>query len=200
MGIGSYAFIIIMTTCFLIMRANSVSDSKRRNEEKTFWSRENKANSIRRQDISKLDYIKIPVDSLPVDKLREQGLSKYADELMRLSNEKIINLSGYTNTDLKLMYGPANLNDLTKYDMNYTLLIRLLDNIGEDLVSHANPAAAFLEYAVSIGSDITSTYTTLGEIYKSQNENDKLAGLINTAEKITSLSGPTIVAKLNNIR
>lgn len=200
MGIGSYAFIIIMTTCFLIMRANSVSDSKRRNEEKTFWSRENKANSIRRQDISKLDYIKIPVDSLPVDKLREQGLSKYADELMRLSNEKIINLSGYTNTDLKLMYGAANLNDLTKYDINYTLLIRLLDNIGEDLVSHANTAAAFLEYAVSIGSDITSTYTTLGEIYKSQNENDKLAGLINTAEKITSLSGPTIVAKLNNIR
>ncbi len=200
MGIGSYSFIIIMTTCFLIMRANSVSDSKRRNEEKNFWSRENKANSVRRQDISKLDYIKIPVDSLPVDKLRKQGFSKYADELMRLSNEKIINLSGYTNTDLKLMYGPANLNDLTKYDMNYTLLIRLLDNIGKDLGSHESLAAAFLEYAVSIGSDITSTYTALGEIYKSRNENDKLAGLINTAEKITSLSGPTIVAKLNNIR
>lgn len=200
MGIGSYAFIIIMTTCFLIMRANTVSDSKRRNEVESFWSREKKANSVRRQDISKLDYIKIPVDSLPVDKLREQGLSKYADELMRLSNEKIINLSGYTNTDLKLMYGPANLNDLTKYDMNYTLLIRLLDNIGKELGPHENPAAAFLEYAVSIGSDITSTYTNLGEIYKSQNENDKLAGLINTAEKITSLSGPTIVAKLNNMQ
>lgn len=200
MGIGSYAFIIIMTTCFLIMRANAVSDSKRRNEEKNFWSRENKANSVRRQDISKLDYIKIPVDSLPVDKLREQGLSKYADELMRLSNEKIINLSDYTNTDLKLMYGPANLNDLTKYDMNYTLLIRLLNNIGNDLSSHENLAATFLEYAVSIGSDITSTYTTLGEIYKSQNENDKLAALIATAEKITSLSGPTIVEKLNSIK
>ncbi len=202
MGIGSYAFIIIMTTCFLIMRANTVSDRKRTQEEQDFWSRESEANSVRRKDISTLDYVQIEVQSLPVNELDTLIRSKYLKELARLANEKIINLSSDTNTDLKLMYGPANLNDLTKYDLNYTALIRLLDNIGKDLISSANEdtAVIFLEYAVSIGSDITSTYTALGNIYHSKNETEKMNKLISSAEKITSLSGAGIVSKLKELR
>lgn len=201
MGIGSYAFIIIMTTCFLIMRANTVSNRKRTQEKQDFWSRENKANSVRRKDISTLDYVQIPMEALPVNELDTLGMSKYSKELARLAGEKIINLSSYTNTDLKLMYGPANLNDLTSYDLNYTALIRLLDNIGKDLISSGkeDTAIIFLAYAVSIGSDITSTYTALGTIYHSKNEPEKLKQLISSAEKITSLSGAGIVSKLKEL-
>ena len=201
MGIGSYAFIIIMTTCFLIMRANTISNRQRTQETQDFWSRENEANSVRRKDISTLNYVQIPIQTLPVNELDTFGMSKYSKELARLANEKIINLSSYTNTDLKLMYGPANLNDLTKYDLNYTALIRLLDNIGKDLISSGNEdtAVVFLEYAVSIGSDITSTYTALGTIYHSKKEPEKLNRLIGTAEKLTSLSGAGIVSKLKEL-
>ncbi|MCM1287928.1 MAG: hypothetical protein NC240_06415 [Clostridium sp.] len=198
MGIGSYAFIIIMTTCFLIMRANTVSNKKRTQEQQDFWSRENEANSVRRKDISTLDYVQIPIQTLPVNTLDTLGMSKYSKELARLADEKIINLSSYTNTDLKLMYGPANLNDLTKYDLNYTALIRVLDNIGKDLISagHEADAVTFLAYAVSIGSDITTTYTALGTIYHAKNETEQLKQLISAAEKLTSLSGAKIVSKL----
>ncbi|MCM1172390.1 MAG: hypothetical protein NC393_09720 [Clostridium sp.] len=187
-----------MTTCFLIMRANTVSNRKRTQEQQDFWSRENEANSVRRKDISTLDYVQIPIQTLPVATLDTLGMSKYSKELTRLANEKIINLSSYTNTDLKLMYGPANLNDLTKYDLNYTALIRLLDNIGKDLISagHEADAVTFLAYAVSIGSDITTTYTALGTIYHAKNETEQLKQLISSAEKITSLSGAKIVSKL----
>ena len=33
-----------------------------------------------------------------------------------LKEKKILNLSGFTNTDLKLEYGVGNLTDLTDYD------------------------------------------------------------------------------------
>ena len=35
-------------------------------KESDFWQRENDANSTRKQDITNLDYIQIPVDTFPV--------------------------------------------------------------------------------------------------------------------------------------
>ena len=43
-----------------------------------------------------------------------------------LKEKKILNLSGFTNTDLKLEYGVGNLTELTDYDNNYVTLSRSL--------------------------------------------------------------------------
>ena len=38
------------------------------NSEKEFWARERKANSVRKKPLDDLDYVKIPLDKLPIDR------------------------------------------------------------------------------------------------------------------------------------
>ena len=37
------------------------------NREKEFWARERKANSVRKKPLDDLDYVKIPLNKLPMD-------------------------------------------------------------------------------------------------------------------------------------
>ena len=89
-----------------------------------------------------------------------------------LENQKIVNLSYLTNTDLKYKYGVANLNLLTEYDTNYSELITLLQNYGNMLLESGfeEQALTVLEYSISIGSDISKTYTTCAAIYQNHNQ------------------------------
>ena len=108
----------------------------------------------------------------------------------------------YTNTDLKMMYGPANLDTLSACDDAYADLILLLNKIGKTLLeaNDVSSAEQCLSYAVSIGSDITASYTMLATIYADKHDTDHLDELIRKAESITSLSGKTIQIKLHSIK
>jgi len=201
--IGLISFFLVFSLCYIVARGISINNKAMSDRKNSFWNRELEANSVRRKDISGLDYIVYP-SHLPLDSLINIGRKDLADEFQTFSDKKIINLSGYSNTDLKLMYGPANLNDLSSYDENFTSFIRLLNNIGNALLdadtTDDTATRQFLEYSVSIGSDISATYINLAEIYIKHGEDDKLNDLINKAESLTSLSGPVIVTKLNNIK
>ena len=73
-----------------------------------YWEKERQANFVRRKDISGLDYITISEDELPFSDTAE-GEEKYReDQVRRILSSKIINLSGMSNTDIKLTYGTAN--------------------------------------------------------------------------------------------
>ena len=197
-------FIIVLTLylAFILARyASKYNQAVARNKRK-FWDKESEANSVRRADISGLDYIRLPLDTFPLDEALAKGLKSQVEELKKLAQKDILNLSAYSNTDLKLMYGPANLDVLSQCDENYTLLIKTLNKIGDELIKEDSPSAAltFLEYAVSIDTSITQTYVNLGTIYQSNGEIQKLDNLISKASGIEGLSGPTIVTKLNNIK
>ena len=43
------------------------------NREKEFWARERKANSVRKKPLDDLDYVKIPLDKLPMDALPDNA-------------------------------------------------------------------------------------------------------------------------------
>ena len=156
---------------------------------------------MRKADISALPYIEIPLDKLPLDALSACGYVSLAEELRALASVKILNLSMYTNTELKLMYGPANLTALSDCDDAYTSLIMLLNKIGASLLEADRPddAEKFLSFAVSIGSDITTSYTMLATLYAEKHDTNRLDQLIQTAASITSLSGRTIQNKLHAI-
>lgn len=196
---GYFIFCFIMLLCYVISRTNAYQKNKLENERKAFWLRESEANNTRKKDISNLDYIVIPIDKLPCENLKSIDSFKY-NTLNELSAEKILNLSQYTNTDLKLMYGVANLEALSDYDNNYTKLIVLLNEIGELLLDYPNDAKAFLEYGISIGSDIRTTYEMLANIYINGNDTSAYNKLIENAEKITSISKSAIITKLHNIK
>ena len=93
------------------------------------------------------------------------------------------------NTDLKMQYGPANLDFLTECDTNYSTLVRLLASYGDRMYNHFHneDAQIVLEYAISIQSDIAKSYITLANIYVESGQTDKLLELRQCADRLDSI-------------
>lgn len=193
----------------------SFSMKKRtKNERKyvdNFWERERLADSTRRKSIETLDYIAVPLGELPMDVLADLSeIKEYHDKLRELSEKRIVNFAGYSNTDLKLAYGAPNINLLTEYDQNFEELITLLQKWASVLLQNwgegaqacpeeerKQAAKKVLAYAVSVGTDITASYEHLIKLYLEYGEQDKLPGLREKAEKIRSLSKGKILAMID---
>lgn len=145
-----------------------------------FWEKEQRANQTRKQDISHLDYIQIPLNTFPIGKYGDDKLSELEQTLRTLSSRKILNLSGISNTDLKLQYGAANLPVLSDCDTQFTTLARTLSAYGEQLAAlgHWQDAVRVLEFGVACKTDISKNYTLLGTLYREHNQSDKLNELI----------------------
>ena len=169
-------------------------------EQQSFWSKEQQANNVRKKPLDDLNYITIPFDKLPCDCHAENAtIADVLDSLHVLSERKIVNLTGITNTDLKLTYGTANITVLTEYDQNFTVLVTSLQKWAEALyeLGAVEEAKTVLEYAVSVDSDVSTTYELLADIYREAKDDDALETLIEHAENLSSASGKIIVRKLS---
>jgi tetratricopeptide (TPR) repeat protein len=161
--------------------------------EENFWKREQEANFTRRKDISDLDYLTIPLDKIP------QNLHTEAeDTLVALSSCQMLNLTGKTNTDLKLAYGVANLDALSAYDENFTKFVRTVPVYAQELLDAGQPDAAkdLLELAVSYHADASSIYTMLAELYRESGQTQSIQSLVDSAQEIDSLGKDIILEKL----
>ena len=129
---------------------------------------------------------------------RNPDVKNILSRFLFLEEQKIVNLTEYTNTDLKFKYGVANLTLLTEYDTNYNELITLLHNYGSILAKegYSSQALSVLEYAISIGTDISGTYMLCAKIYQENKQWNKLAQLKKEAEKISTSRKDSIVRKL----
>lgn len=163
---------------------------------------ESRANATRKKDLSNLHYITLTKKNLPLIESNDEILISCRENLDKLSNKKIVNFTGYSNTELKLEYGAANLPALSEYDSNFTQLCRCLNKYGIRLheLGMTEQARTVLEYAVETGSDVSTTYKTLADIYKSEGEYEKIDELISCAEKLNSISSKSIVKYLGDIR
>lgn len=201
-----YVVILVILLHWFIRKSTKSHDNK----EKAFWDREAKANEVRRQDISKLNYISIP-DNLPLINSGIESLDTFAREdgklgralqnIEKLKSKKILNLTGFSNTDLKLSYGVANLTELTEYDDNFTELAKALAMAGHELLELNAPSLAeiYLSFGIDIGSDITSNYVDMGIIYAASEDYESIKQLITKAEKLNSLSKDSIIRQLTDI-
>ena len=190
-------FVIILSVISLFRKRHD----RRQNEVDTnFWAREEEANHVRRQDLSGLSYISIPFDSFSIGSFSDEKLLELEAKLLPFQDKKLLNLSGKSNTDLKLLYGPANLTTLTEYDTNYVELLKLLTEYANRLMELGHEAAAIpvLEFAVSSGSDISSHYMTLANYYRKHQMHDKLVHLKFQAEAIETVMRATILQKLED--
>lgn len=191
--------------CTLIIGALIFYENKKHKREADrkadeFWTRENQSNSVRRQDISQLDYISIPFDELPFVQTDDGEINACQKELLALKGVKMLNLTGISNTDLKLQYGVANLPQLSECDEACTRMFRVIANLGFHLSrkGYHEEAVAFLEYGISAGSDISRNYYVLADEYILAERYDRLNELIANAEKITSPMGPVILRELKS--
>ena len=183
---------------FIIVLNISLRKQRRSQEEvdRKFWDRELAANNTRKQDITKLDYITIPSDMIP------QNLHTGAEqELVELSSKKMLNLINQTNTDLKLKYGVANLEELSEYEENFTRYIALVPVYAQELIDagQKESAIALLELAVAQHADSSPIYSLLAEQYIQNGNSDKVQELMEQAKSIDSISGSIIVQKLQEM-
>ncbi len=189
-------FIIIILSLFSLFRNRSHRSIQESQE--SFWEKEQRANQTRKQDISGLSYIHIPLDTFPCGQYQDPGLQELEQTLETLSTRKILNLTGISNTDLKLRYGAANLNILSDCDANFTTLARTLTAYGEQLAAlgHWQDAVRVLEFGVSCGTDISKNYTLLGSLYKEHGETARLNSLIETVQATDLLLKASILQQL----
>ena len=203
-SIGLISAGIISSVVWLIYRANSISNHRARQSREDFLEAEARANATRRADISGLPYLKLEdaLATLPLDKAEQAGAAREVKLIRELPGKRILNLSMYTNTELKSMYGPANLEELSAADDRFTELIRLLNSMGKKLTEAGDAEAAkeILEYAVSIGSDISETFVLLATYYASLGAASEIDKLISRAESISSISKDVTLSKLNSIK
>lgn len=186
---------------FLIWLSYQLAKSRRITEkqEKSFWERERLANQTRRKSLDALPYITIPLATLPLQLCQEDDAVRECTDLVRsLSEQTIVNLTGYSNTDLKLMYGAPNITLLSDYDQNYTLLARTLQKWAALLYKRGfvNETKTILEFAVSTQTDVSGSYKLLASIYKKEGRPEKIASLLETASTLRSAMKPAIVRAL----
>ncbi|NLG03662.1 MAG: hypothetical protein GX567_07555 [Clostridia bacterium] len=191
--------------CFVIISIFTYIAAKKKYDDgmASFWEKEQQANKTRKKPLDSLDYISIPIDKLPIDKnTTDQYLLEYQELINDLSVQKIVNLTGITNTDLKLQYGAANLNTLMEYDQNFTLLARTLSKWGEYYFTKEqyDKAKNILEYAVTIRSDVKGTYCMLAEIYCKEFHPEKIDDLLSVVETLNTIMKNAIILDLNKIK
>ncbi|MBQ1994506.1 MAG: hypothetical protein II374_00485 [Lachnospiraceae bacterium] len=174
-------FFICFILFILWFRVKTKQSSKEENKSiEEFLTREQEANFTRKKDISNLEYISVNMEILPFSDTTDEYEIQLENNVKKFADKKLLNLSGLTNTDIKLLYGSANLDILSSYDQNYTLLLRDLNKWGAYLFQKErySDSKTVLEYALSLGSDITETYTTLAKIYLSEDSPEKVQKLI----------------------
>lgn len=195
-------FLITLLLIAWIYYQRSRTNHIRKSEQEAFWEKENRANTTRKKDISSLDYIQIPLESLPFPDTKDEELSETQEKLRFLATQKIVNFTGITNTDLKLAYGAPNIALLTEFDQNYMELVRTLYKYGKLLYEGGRSADAksVLEYGLAVHTDVSANYTLLAEIYKEENEASRIDFVIEHAKELTSMTKNALLSSLMAIR
>lgn len=189
-------FIILIVMLQFILRKNS---RKNDNANEAYWKRERQSNTVRKKDISQLDYVTIP-DDFPYTDSSDLEIILHQNNIKELAGKKILNLTGLSNTDLKLEYGAGNLEFLSECDDNFTTLCREIVSLGKCLLDsdYYVEGIRVLEFGIECGSDITANYTMLRDCYLNVQEASRLAWLKNNARKLNSINSSVILSKLDD--
>ncbi len=171
--------------CFIIFivwlhykKNKATKETKRQSKE--FWQMEEAANHARNKDISQLPYFKPDINDIPMLKLEDANCQFYQEQIRTCMKSPMIDLSDYTNTELKLAYGVGNFKTLSDYDENFNSFLMNLSNLAKSYCDMELWEEASLTYQLCIryGSDKSTDYLALGNIYAHTNSRSKLETLI----------------------
>lgn len=183
-------FIIFLLYINFLLRKNRRAQE---DLEKAFWDRERNANLTRRKDISNLNYLTITSEEIP------PNLSTDAQKtLLSLCGTNMLNLSGMSNTDLKMEYGVANLETLSACDERFSLFQKNAAIYAQELTDAGDVSAArsLLELAVEHQADNSAVYTQLAALYQAAGEPEKIQHLQELAGKLSERQQQIILSKL----
>lgn len=195
-----FPFLTIFMIIIIFLAIRYRSNEKHLQEiQDDFWSQEATANATPPANLNNLNYITIPLDTFPLNFSHEENILSMEAQLRELSTKPMLNLTGKTNTELKLTYGVSNLEKMIEIGENFDTLTILLKDYAKALLDHKMIAEAItvLEFGAGIGTDISQHYIMLGECYKSLDKTDKIAHLMEKISRSNLLLGPSIIRQLN---
>lgn len=211
---------LIFSILFALWVRYEIRKTSKTEEESNagFIEREQRANFVRKADISALDYIRVPLDSLPfsgdfAEVKASYSLPSSISEAVRaeimscekavisISNKKILNLGGISNTDIKFQYGAANLPVLMQYDENFAKLSRTLAKWARLLFEEDEFDAAekILTFSVACKSDIEEVFIMLAKIYRKNGNELGISGLVSACDCFDEFRRQNIIDNITSI-
>ncbi|MBQ1896883.1 MAG: hypothetical protein II154_03120 [Lachnospiraceae bacterium] len=191
------SFIILTLVIRHAIRRNRRLDE---NSRHSFWDIERAANEVRRKPLDDLIFVVPDMSRFPLSVMEDDEIVRDCRRMVEeLSAQKIVNLTGQTNTDLKFRYGAANLPTLMEYDERFTLLVQNLQKWADRLWDngYVEDSIPILEEQIRIHADISSVYRKLAAYYRDNGMPEKIDELRKSAESLNSASKASILRSLD---
>lgn len=166
-------------------------------QTEAFWNREEEANHTRNKDITGLPYLHFQIDDIPGENSENPEISSLWNELKELSDKPMLDLSAYSNTDLKLAYGVGNFTMLSGYDDNYNNFLMKLSILARTYseISEYEAAISCYRFALENGSKKLRDYTGLGEVYLKCDQPEQLSALITEVSQSKTIERKEIILR-----
>ena len=157
-------------------------NKKQKDTEEEFWAREEQAKHVPKKDLGELSYIKVPLETFPLGKYQDDEVAVLEESIIALSKKRLINITGMTNTEVKLAYGTDNLETLSGMEEDYNELTVLLVDYAKALMEQKDYEAAkkVLEFGVNTGTDVSANYELLGDCHLALDEKKEIEELKQT--------------------
>lgn len=145
-----------------------------------FIEKEFEANSTPKKEIDKHFFYE---STIQLNKLNINCSDKYKklfENLEHIDKSEMIKFNEiYTNTELKLKFGPSSLNRIINSESNYREYFRILNDMSEELIinNKFEIAEYILKYLIEQKSEFSKSYTLLIRLYN-ENFTYKLPDLI----------------------
>lgn len=174
-------FLIFIVWLFYEQRKSQKQDQKNSDE---FWAREAEANRTRKKDISQLPLLHVQESEIPLAKTENASVLYYIDHIRDLIKTPMIDLSEFSNTDLKLAYGVGNFKQLSEYDENFNHFLLALSNLALSYTEAGFLPEAQDTYRLAFyyGSRKVSDYTGLADVYLRMGQPEHISELIQEVE------------------
>ena len=182
----------LLTLTSVLLMGLVINNAIRRNNAKTkkihdeFWEKERSSHNAPERPTDDLNFIRFPSD-LPLHlSIDDPRIREYQETLENLTKKRVINLSGISNTDIRLAYGSKNMEELSRADELFIILCRNLNALSSAYLraGYREEACRLLQFAVSSGSDIRETWSMLGQYYLDNGNATALKLLIDRAGKL----------------
>ena len=193
--------VVVITIAFKI--AERKRQDKIRQNTQDMIDADDAANQSRHKDIGEEFFYKPNLADLPVAQYSEEDMKKpvpsymWQTKVVAAAEKKMLRFDRqYSNVELKQMFGPSNLDNVAKYEENFTNFIHTLRFWAEALISsnRHTDAQRVLEESVKAGSELSQSYTLLADIYKQSDDINALKKLLAMAQS-SAMPGKNIAIK-----
>ncbi len=194
-----YPFLIVILTLCILLAVRLAKIRKHQAEkDNAFWDREKQADTAIDKDLNSLTYITIPLSKFPLHFSEDDEVMMIEDALEEIATHRMLNLNGKTNTDLKLMYGPGNLEAVQQMGDDFSQMTILLCDYAKCLMQaeRYHDALTVLSFGSSVNSDISTNYMLMGDCYQALHQERKIPAVIEQVKSLHLLLEPKILEYL----